>query len=157
MKTVAQCLAAAARLETTAQELYADLSSKFFHEPFLRNLFRRLADEEGQHAMRIRLLGRHQGNAPWTPDLIDRAVAAMESAESALAELRKECFAPAARLDGVAVLRRLGDVETRFNAIHAEDLSKSLDPAIQKLFTGLAEQDIHHRELIQAAMTRAVA
>ena len=41
--------------------------------------------------------------------------------------------------------------------VHAEDLAKSLDPAIQKLFTSLAEQDTKHRDLIRAAMTRAVA
>jgi rubrerythrin len=156
MKNAAQCLGAAARLEIAAQDLYTELSGKFFHEPYLRELFRRLAEEEGQHALRIRMLSRHQGNAPWTPEVLERAVTSLNSAEAALAVLKKELSVPTARLNGVMVLRRVGEVETQFNAIHAEDLSKSLDPKVQQLFTSLAEQDIKHRDLIQAAMTRAV-
>jgi len=157
MKTAAQCLGAAARLEMATQELYTELSGRFFHEPYLRELFNRLAEEEHQHAMRIRMLSRHQGNAPWTPEVLERAITSLNSAEAAIEELKKEFFAPAARLDGVTVLRRVAEVETQFNAVHAEDLAKSLDPAIQKLFTSLAEQDTKHRDLIRAAMTRAVA
>jgi rubrerythrin len=157
MKTASQCLGAAVRLELAAQELYTELSGRFFHEPYLRDLFHRLAEEERQHAMRIRMLSRHQGNAPWTPEVLQRAVTALNSAEAAIAGLKKEFSAPSARLDGVTVLRRVGEVETQFNAIHAEDLAKSLDPTIQKLFSSLAEQDTKHRDLIRAAMTRAVA
>jgi rubrerythrin len=157
MMTAAQCLTAAARVETLAHDLYRILSERFFHEPYLRDLFSRLADEEGQHAMRIHLLVRYQSSSAWTRDVTERAVAALDAAEAGIDGLRGEFEASPGRLDPRTVLRRVAEVETQFNAVHAEDLAGSSDPTVRHLFVSLAEQDSQHLELIRKAMKQAVA
>ena len=51
-----QILRSAARIESMAGDLYAGLAVTFSHQPFLREMFELLAQEEAQHAMGRRML-----------------------------------------------------------------------------------------------------
>jgi hypothetical protein len=48
-------------------------------------------------------------------------------------------------------------MEVRFGAIHAEEMARSAEPEIQKLFVALAQQDARHHELIRDAQERVAA
>jgi rubrerythrin len=153
-RTVMQCLGAATRIESLAQELYTGLATTFQHQPFLRQLFERLAAEEGQHAMRIRLLSGHGGRVAWPQETLDRIGADLDAVSSEVAMCRGEFRTLAPSADARPVLRRLADMERRFTSIHAEELAKCGDPDVQRLFASLATQDVQHRELIEQALTR---
>ncbi len=156
-RTAAQCLGSAVRIECLAQELYAGLAETYLHQPYLRDLFAQLAAEEGQHAMRIRLLDRHQGKAPWPQETIDRMSADLDALATEIAAMQESFRVIAMTADARPVLRRLAEMEVRFGSVHAEQLARSAEPEIQRLFAALAEQDAHHRELIQNALGKAAA
>ena len=156
-RTSTQCMGGAIRIECLAQELYAGLAVAFLHQPYLRELFERLAAEEGQHAMRIRLLERHQGKAPWAQETIDRVSADLDAMAAELTAMQESFRKLSLAADARPVLRRLAEMEERFGSVHAEQLARSADPEIQKLFTALAEQDARHRELIRSAMGKIAA
>lgn len=156
-RTVTQCLGSAVRIESLAQELYAGLATTFQHQPYLRDLFTQLAAEEGQHAMRIRLLDRHQGKAPWPQEALDRISADLDAVERELAAMQASFRTLASAADARPVLRRLAGMEERFGSIHAEELARSAEPDVQKLFASLSQQDVRHRELIQRALERSAA
>jgi len=156
-KTAAQCLRGAMRIETLAQELYAGLATTYVHEPWLHDLFEQLAAEEGQHAMRIRLLDRHQGQAPWPAEMVTRVCADLDAMAEAIAAMKVEFRKPSVTADAAGVLGRLVELEMRFGSVHAEALARTTEPAVQKLFSSLALQDSRHRELIKKAMQRAAA
>ena len=71
-----------------AKDLYAELAVTFGRQPFLREMFERLAVEEAQHAMRIRLLERHHGRAPWNEELLERFQVEIEGLTSGLEAVR---------------------------------------------------------------------
>jgi rubrerythrin len=156
-RTATQCLGAATRIESLAQELYAGLAVTFQHQPYLRELFAQLAAEEGQHAMRIRLLDRHQGKAPWPSEAIDRISADLDAVEEELTAMKASFRTLSPAADARIVLRRLGVMEERFGSIHAEELARSAAPEVHKLFASLSQQDVRHRELIQKALERTAA
>jgi rubrerythrin len=156
-RTAMQCLGSAIRIESLAQELYAGLAATFEHQPYLRELFTQLAAEEGQHAMRIRLLERHQGRAPWPQETIERISADLDAVQEEMAAMKASFRMLSAAADARPVLRRLADMEERFGSIHAEELARSSEPAIQKLFGALSTQDARHQELIQKALDRNAA
>lgn len=156
-RTSTQCMGGAIRIECLAQELYAGLAVAFLHQPYLRELFERLAAEEGQHAMRIRLLERHQGKAPWAQETINRVSTDLDAMAAELTAMQESFRKLSLAADARPVLRRLAEMEERFGSVHAEHLARSADPEIQKLFTALAEQDARHRELIRSAMGKIAA
>jgi rubrerythrin len=151
-----ECFRDAARIETLAQELYARLAAIFEGRPYLRHLFAQLAVEEGQHAMRIALLARHQGRSPWAAEAMDRISADLGDMAREIEAMKAEFAKAGSANDPGEVLRRVVEMERRFGSIHAEELSHSADPAVQKLFTSLAEQDARHRAIIESAQPMAV-
>jgi hypothetical protein len=155
--TASSCLRAAERMETVARDLYADLSVAFSEVPPLRLLFQRLAAEEEQHAMRIRLLERHQGRSAWPREAGDRFRNDCDSMVAEIEVLRREFGALTGPGDANTVLRRLSELEDRFASIHAQDLARFAGPEVQKLFATLALQDAAHRDLIVAAAMPDVA
>lgn len=154
-RTVTQILGAATRIESLAQEIYSGLAITFEHQPFLKELFAQLAAEEGQHAMRIRLLERHAGKAPWPAGELERIGSDLEALAAEIAEKQASFRKLHAGSDARGVLRSLADMELRFGSVHAEELARSGDPAVQKLFVALAQQDDRHRELITRAFGSA--
>jgi rubrerythrin len=156
-KTASRFLHAAERMESAAQALYADLAVAFTEHPHLRQLFQRLAAEEEQHAMRIRLLQRHQGKAPWPPEILDRFCGECDAMVAEMEKIRAELGRSPASSDARATLRRLAELEDRFCSIHAQDLARYAAPEVEKLFATLALQDSAHRDLVVAAMLTEVA
>lgn len=150
-------LQAALRMETAAQDLYAELSIAFSEHASLRRLFQRLAAEEEQHAMRIRLLQRHQGRSPWPRDVLERFCSQCDAMVAEVGILRKEFGPSPGSMDPRAVLRRLAEMEDRFCSIHAQDLARYAGPEVERVFATLALQDSAHRDLIAAAMLPEVA
>jgi rubrerythrin len=150
-----ECFQAAARIETLAQELYTRLASIFDGRPYLRHLFAQLAVEEGQHAMRIALLARHQGRSPWATEAVARISADLGDMAREIEAMNAEYAKAGSAKDPGEVLRRVVEMERRFGSIHAEELSVSADPEVHKLFSSLAEQDARHRALIESAQARA--
>lgn len=156
-RTARQCLEAAIRIECLSQELYSGLAVTFGHQPYLRELFEQLAAEEGQHAMRIRLLDRHQVKAPWPQEMLERVSSDLEAMAEEIARIQATFRTLPPGADARPVLRRLAEMEVRFGAIHAEDLARSAKPEIQELFASLAQQDARHRTFIQNALGKVAA
>ena len=156
-RTTAQCLGAAVRIECLAQELYAGLAVSFGQHPYLRELFVRLAAEEEQHAMRIRLLDRQPVKAPWPQEMLDRVSADLDGLAEELSALQRLLRRISAGADARPLLRRLAEMEVRFGSVHAEELAQSADPAVRELFAGLAQQDARHRTFIENALGKAAA
>ena len=152
-----ECLRAAARIESMAKDLYAELAVSFAERPFLAELFERLAQEEAQHAMRIRLLERHHGRAPWSEEMLERFQVELDGMLAEIESVRKLARSAVGARNVGALLRRLTRMESRFGSIHAEELAKSAAPAVQKLFAALATQDARHSEMIREAEVRVTA
>jgi hypothetical protein len=156
-KTASRWLTAAQRMETAAQALYSDLSISFSGRPSLRQLFQRLAAEEEQHAMRIRLLQRHHGKSSWPSDVLERFCGQCDAMIAEIAILREGLGTSPESRDARALLRRLAEMEDRFCSIHAQDLARYAGPEVEKVFATLALQDSAHRDLLAAATFPEVA
>ena len=151
-----QILRSAARIESMARDLYAELAVTFTHQPFLRDLFEVLAQEEAQHAMRILLLDRHHGRAPWSADELERFQAELDGMVKELEAVRELARAAVGARNVGGLLRRLTAMEARFGFIHAEELARSAAPEVQMLFASLATQDARHSEMIEKAQVLAL-
>jgi hypothetical protein len=156
-KTASNCLRAAETVELLAQELYTALADTFVGEPAMRNLFLRLAAEEGQHVMRIRLLARHGGRSPWPQDVVERSCAALDAMAAELETMRADFAKLPVPPDAGSVLVRLVSMEDRFHSVHAQELARCAVPEVERLFASLASQDAAHQELLRAAMTSSAA
>ncbi len=152
-----QFLRTAARVELQAEEIYTVMAETFFRSAVLRDTFVRLASEERQHAMRLRLLERHQSHLPWSPATLKKMTASLAEMSDALAVIRKELASATARRDPYAMLRRLGEVEQRFSLVHAEEAAAEGDPGVRELFAALARQDAEHGRFIAWAKSKAAA
>ena len=155
--TASQCLRAAERVETLAQELYSGLAETFAAEPGLAQLFLRLAAEEGQHVMRIRLLHRTGAKSAWPPEVVERACADLETMAAEIDAMRGEFARLPSPRDSGSVLERLVSMEDRFHSIHAQELARCAVPEVERLFAALASQDGAHQALLRAAMTSSAA
>jgi rubrerythrin len=149
-----ECFQRAARIETLAQELYAGLAETYVGRPHLRDLFAQLAEEERQHALRIWLLARHQGNSPWAAEAVGKIVAGLSDMAVELESMRDDFEKGGEVPDPGAVLARIVDVERRFGFIHADQMARTGDAAVSGLFTALASQDARHQALIEGARSR---
>lgn len=145
------CVHAAAKLEGEIQEIYTALAGIYASDPTLSGLFRRLAEEERQHALRVELLFRHQRKADWKEDVVERTTKAIEAAAASIAAVRKELSGSFLFAEPVVVLQTLMEMEVRLDAINARELVKSADPEVQKLFATMAGADAAHKELSRVA------
>jgi rubrerythrin len=150
-------LRAAARAEFQAEELYSAIAEAFFHAPGFRETFQRLASEERQHAMRLRLLERHGVALPWTSAETERRMAELEEMSKAVALLRRQLHVPSSSRDPGLLLGRLAEVEERFSDVHAEHVAGDADPAVARLFASMARQDAEHGRLIRRLAAPAAA
>jgi hypothetical protein len=138
----------AERIETVAAELYAVFAKQFAKDEELRGLFKRLEQEELQHASRIRLLSsRYRGDTK----LLDRLQGAQEleaclrDAEDALAEVAGGAWG----VDLPAIKVRLAALETRLARAHAQAIAQDGHPALRDFFRQLALQDEAHVALLK--------
>lgn len=151
--TTRECLEAAARIEVLVQELYTSLAERYDDRSELRDLFRRLAAEEEQHAYRIRTLARHDPGAPaWDEQTLSPMAGLLGAMESELIALGEEEAGRREATDPRGILLRVIDFEGRFASIHAEHLARGLEPGVQGLFSALARQDQLHQQLLEQAL-----
>jgi rubrerythrin len=148
-----ECFQGAARIESLAKEMYAGLAEKFAGRPYLRHLFTQLSAEEEQHALRILLLARHQGKAPWTADALERISGRLGVMAAEIESMKAEFARKDSAVDPGEIMRQVVDLERRFGAIHAQELARCADPEVQVLFAALAQQDARHQALIESART----
>jgi rubrerythrin len=139
----------AEKLELACAEIYQALAELFEAQPAARELFRKLADEERQHASRVRLLAaRYRHDA--------RLFGGVETFADRLAPLLAEALAVRDRIRAGAwvadleiVRGELVDLEDRFQAAHAQVIAGLGDPGLRRFFEQMAAQDDAHRELLR--------
>lgn len=147
MGSTYQLLEKAERLELLAQELYLTLAGRFGGET--RELFKRLAGEEAQHAARVRLLSARYRQ--------DKKLVASLAADSTLmdrllVEAEEAVAAAAAGTwdgDPEAALQGAAELERRFCQAHAQSLSQDAHPHLRAFFEQLAAQDKAHEVLLK--------
>jgi rubrerythrin len=146
MASTYQLLQKAEKLELLAAELYHALAERFGGEA--RSLFLRLAQEEGQHACRIRLLAaryRHDTKlvATMTAETHEIDALLADASQSLEAVRRGEWDG-----DQEAALVRAAELEARFCKAHAQSLTRDAHPELLAFFEQLAAQDEAHRQLL---------
>jgi hypothetical protein len=138
----------AVRIEEVCAEAYRLLSEQFAADAGARELFRRLEQEELQHASRVKLLAaryRHDPRLLGVPLVSGELAALLEDAEQALAAIQRRSFAQTAD----EAKARAVAMEERFARAHAELISHEGHPALREFFWKLAEQDRAHNELLR--------
>jgi rubrerythrin len=146
MGSTYQLLEKAEQIELLAERLYRRLAERFAGDA--RATFQRLAEEEAQHAARIRLLAaryRHDKRLVRSlaadGALMDRLLV---EGEEALAAVRAGAWDG----DPAAALRRAAALERRFGLVHAQVLAQEGHPELRALFEQLAAQDRAHLALL---------
>jgi len=147
MGSTYQLLEKAERLELLAQELYLTLAGRFGGET--RELFKRLAAEEAQHAARVRLLA-----ARYRQDkkLVAALAADSTQMDRLLVEAEEAVAAAASGTwdgDPEAALKGAAELERRFCQAHAQSLSQDAHPDLRAFFEQLAAQDKAHQALLK--------
>jgi hypothetical protein len=121
--TAYECFKLAEQIELLSQTLYTQLATHPGTPRPIQLEFLALADEEGNHASRIRLLAATSRGSPALQDVARRAgdglLAVVAELEVAIEETRANRQAG----DLVMVLDRLIDLEQRFAWVHTEALA----------------------------------
>ena len=135
-------------VEATSAEIYECLARRFVGNGGAAATFRELAQEERQHASRIRLMGRRHAAARQLFEgmpRLEEELAEMEAlAQRALDEVRLDVWGQ----DLAAVHARLAALEDRLTT-HAEYMARGTDPDLRAFFEALAEQDRAHRRIFE--------
>jgi rubrerythrin len=150
MASAYQFFEKAEQLEMACAELYRALAVQFEADPGARALFERLAQEEVQHAKRVRLLASRYSHDPKLFDNVDMAV---HELETLLAEARQVVADVAAGAWGgnlEVVKGALADLEARFVTAHAHVIAAAAHPSLKAFFEQLAIQDAGHAELLRS-------
>lgn len=148
MTTNFDILERAEQVELLTSELYAALARHFCADPSALKLFTRLAEEEKQHAARVRMLASQSrrdtkllAKITVDPQRIDALVREIGAVVTAIAVGRW-------RLDLPATREVLTELEERCAQAHTDGL-EGLDPALRSFFEQLASQDKAHEELLR--------
>ena len=139
---------AAERLELACAEIYQALAERFGDPPAARELFRRLADEERQHASRVRLLAARYRHDPKLLGGTETVAARLEPLVAEALGIRDRIRAGDWGADLEVVRGELADLEDRFQAAHAQVIAALADPGLRRFFEQMAAQDDAHRELL---------
>jgi rubrerythrin len=150
--TTEECFEAAVQVEHLMRDVYVGLASRYTRDPTRREMLRHLAEEEEQHAHRIRLLARTQDTAAWAQETADRIVQNLEAMSTELLAIVQEMGDDFEGAPPDGLLLRVIKAEDHCSAIHAEVLAESAEIDVQLLFTALAKQDVRHKELLEKAL-----
>ena len=146
----------AEQLETLAGDVYRLLALRFANDEMACNLFRRLAEEEDQHALRIRLLFAQYRSDPRLFEApLGDAAPDVEALVREMELVRAGLEAGKWGLDLDEVQRHLGFLEDRCAEVHAHLLAQGARPEVRKFFEELARQDREHQRLLAALASRA--
>jgi rubrerythrin len=113
-------------------------------------LLLRLAEEEDQHATRVRLLAARYRHDARLFQNVQFKLVALDAELAHWSEVRREIEAGRYRGDAPRLLGRLAELEEQSAQSHAQVLAAAADPAVAEFFHKLAEQDRAHRELLGA-------
>lgn len=145
-----QVFEAAAQIEEACGLMYREAARRFEADPGARELFRKLEQEEEQHALRVRLLAARYRSDPRSfgsallPKLSDLEPLAEEARRELAALQAGEWPAELA-----AVKLRFAELERRFANMHSEFLAPGIHPQVVAFFSQLAEQDREHDRLLE--------
>jgi rubrerythrin len=146
----------AEQLETLAGDLYRLLALRFVDDEMACDLFRRLAEEEDQHALRIRLLFAQYRNDPRLFEGPPGAAAPdVEALVQEMAAVLAGLEAGEWGRDLDDVQRLVGLLEDRCAEVHAHLLARGAHPEVRRFFEELARQDREHQRLLAALANRA--
>ncbi len=141
---------AAAQIEEACALMYREAARRFAADPGARDLFRKLEQEEEQHALRVRLLAARYRTDPRS---FDAAVLPKLSELELLAEsARRELAALSAGAwpaELAEVKIRFAELERLFVGMHSQFLVPGADPHVAAFFSQLAEQDREHDRLLE--------
>ncbi|MBW2732506.1 MAG: hypothetical protein JRH20_08920 [Deltaproteobacteria bacterium] len=132
--------------EEISGEIYDTLAAFFVESPALQRLFAKLAEEEREHAQRVRDLAGlwRESGKPWTPALdVERMVFLVDRAR-----VFRDSLGQAEVIEPTNAIRLAASMEQDFNAAHAEAMAKEQNPEMKALFEQLAEGDDGHSELL---------
>jgi rubrerythrin len=150
--TTDECFEAAEQVENLMRDVYVGLAARYSGDPAKKAMFRSLADEEEQHARRIRLLARHQSGGAWAQDTADRIARNLGDMSADLLAMVAEIGEDFEGAPPEDLLRRIMDAEDQCSSIHAEVLAQTAEIDVQLLFSALAKQDVRHKELLEKAL-----
>ena len=145
----------AERAELLAADVYEALSARVAGDPEGAAVFRRLRDEERQHALRIQMLANEYmrqpqafKDVPIDGDFLETAIA---EGESLLAEVRAD-RSPLTfeRACSIAIAR-----EPTLAVSRSEMMAAEADPGIKRFFGTLAQQDRNHEDLLAGRISRS--
>ena len=150
--TTEECFEAAVQVEHLMRDVYVGLAGHYTGDPARREMLRHLAEEEEQHAQRIRLLARTQDTRTWAQETADRIAQNLEAMSSELLAIVQEMGDDFEGAPPDGLLRRVMAAEEHCSSIHAEVLAESAEIDVQLLFSALARQDVRHKEILQTAI-----
>jgi rubrerythrin len=151
MTSAYEIFARAERIERAGAELYRRIAERFPWSAEDLATLKRLAEEEIQHATRVRLLAAHYRNDPklFTVSRLD---------EERLAEVEALAWRLADDVergrwdrDLRGLKAHLADLEAQVGASHADVLARCADVRIAEFFRELARQDHEHHAMILAS------
>jgi rubrerythrin len=140
-------LAQAEKLEILAAKMYEAAAQRYANDDEARSLFLRLAEEEEEHARRIRMLASiYAGDRKLATD-VSFPIGDFEAlAADAEAVTRRLNSNQPLELHEFLVL--VDALETRMANAHADLLARSGDPKLRRLFEFLSHQDKGHATLL---------
>jgi len=113
-------------------------------------LLLRLADEEDQHAARVRLLAARYRHDARLFQNVDFKLVALDAELATWTEAQREIEQGRWSGDAPGLLARLASLEEQSAQSHAQVLATGADPTVAEFFQKLAEQDRAHRELLES-------
>lgn len=137
----------AAAIEEAASSIYRAAARRFASEGHWSELFHRLADEETQHALRVRMLSSRLGR---DRQALRDAVLREADLDSLLQEGRDllKKVESAEQLELRDLLELVGTMEQRFASVHAQTVLSTGNPDFDQFFGQLAAQDRAHAEML---------
>jgi rubrerythrin len=157
MASAFEIFSRAEQFERAVGELYAVIAESYPWDEGDRAIFERLAQEELQHAARVRLLAAHYRNDAALFKLDRPALDRIERAERNVEDMRAAVSAGRWQDDLPGLKAQLADLEDPSHATHAELLAEGADARVRAFFLELARQDRAHRDLLLGAKRRTAA
>jgi rubrerythrin len=139
----------AEKAELLVGRIYDRLAELYAGYPDLQQMFLQLAEEEREHASRIRLFARmwHQEGHEEAPNLNEpRVVLLIEHGEAFLKSLDN-----AEPMEPGYAAHTATKIENDFGAIHAECMAAAKSPKLADFFGQLSEGDYMHAALLARA------
>lgn len=138
----------AEQVERVAGQLYRQLAERFAAEPATARTLRQLADEEDQHALRVRMLRDRYAKRPSAFESVPLDLALMDEL-LAEAELLRQLFAKEPFSISVSEAREfMIQLEQRFASAHAQAMAEAATSELRGFFEALTRGDTAHAKLL---------